>query len=639
MKKILFFIAAIVALGFAFWSQNSRILSGDIFFVMQQVKEGNKPEEAVKTAGILQRAAVKEKEKQDDQRLKGVYPLLFPGKPALDQAYDFYEDSLDGFGSMVRGAALSANMERVENLTYFFERLAATEEVDTFVILSSGQRGMVEKIAVSEYAFDTVYGQVLPDFELMDELLEQKLVTVVDGAFAEVRAVHAYAAFIKKSFPEARVLAVAINEDAAVDDLKNIAQVLSEEGEKKLFVIAPAVFETINGDSPSYEVLNQFHEEYFRNLLGVLDPGGLEQAVTEYRKPLQTLMEYLLLEKAFVATDLGRADLSEDLNFYFAYSEGVPTGSERRLTMKAFGDMMLGRHVRVLMDINGLDYIFRNIRGENNIVFEGADLIHANLEGPIKGAGKKGGTSMNFAFNEDVAPLLAEHGFNLLSLSNNHAVDQGWEGRETTITALENAGIDWCGHPSEADPESVYYGQVMDKKFAFICLHDVTFDLDEEAAVRLISEVNEKVDFLIVSIHWGVEYQHRPHQTLQVAPAHRFVDAGADLVLGHHPHVVQSFEQYNGKFIFYSLGNFVFDQYWSQATQEELGLAISLGKSKDFEEGEIETTIYLLPMKSKNAQSRLMREAEYQEWIERFIGYGDYSEEMKAMIREGVIRP
>lgn len=299
----------------------------------------------------------------------------------------------------------------------------------------------------------------------------------------------------------------------------------------------------------------------------------------------------------------------------------------------AFGDMMLGRYVRVLMDKNGLDYPFKNLpRGTE--FFPGADVVFGNLEGPIKGKGKKGGTSMVFNFGEDISPLLKDTGFNLLSIANNHAVDQGWTGRDTTIKSLEEAGLNWCGHPSEAAEESVYYGTYQEKKIAFVCFHDVTFKLEMDKANELIKQVRPNVDLLVVSIHWGIEYKNTADKKLQVEKGHQFIDAGADFIIGHHPHVVQNFEIYNGRFIFYSLGNFVFDQYWSQNTQKELAINITLDKKED---GKLKTMVHLIPMKSDYSQSRLMSEGEKKKWIEEFIGYGNYDDTIKEQIRKGVI--
>ncbi len=318
--------------------------------------------------------------------------------------------------------------------------------------------------------------------------------------------------------------------------------------------------------------------------------------------------------------------------------------SDEHLRILAFGDMMLGRHVRTLMNKYGMDFIFEKIKPDKDSewFYENTDFVFGNFEGPINGKGSSGGTSMVFSFNEDVAQFLKAYGFNILSIANNHAIDQGWSGREKTVKAFNDADLGWCGHPSEEEEGSVYYGEggvrvsiddssgglfTDGEKVAFVCFHDITSRLNLENAIALIEEVKENSDYVIVSVHWGVEYSHKPNRT-QTDYGHAFVDAGADFVIGHHPHVVQSFEEYNGKFIFYSLGNFVFDQYWSTDTQEELALGIDLSHDGNV----LKTVVNLFPMKSERSQSRLMTDDEKKKWIQKFVSYGNYDEDTKAEI-------
>ncbi len=317
---------------------------------------------------------------------------------------------------------------------------------------------------------------------------------------------------------------------------------------------------------------------------------------------------------------------TDDIFGIFRFDSGEVSEERGDLEIMAFGDMMFGRYVRILMEQGGMGYVFGD--GISDL-FDDVDVVFANLEGPIHGEGKKGGTSMNFSFNEDIGPFLKNNGFDVVTIANNHSLDQGWEGRATTIFALDRIGVGWCGHPTEVDYDSIYYGKAGDKTFAFMCFNDVGYNLDEEAAVSLIEEVSRNVDYAIVTIHWGIEYNHYPDWGLQIEPAHAFVDAGADFVIGHHPHVVQSFEEYNGKLIFYSLGNFVFDQYWSTETQEELGIKIGFYGEN--------VRVELFPMKSEFSRSRVLNEDEYAVWIEEFLTYGDYDDEMKEQIRSGVI--
>jgi poly-gamma-glutamate synthesis protein (capsule biosynthesis protein) len=177
------------------------------------------------------------------------------------------------------------------------------------------------------------------------------------------------------------------------------------------------------------------------------------------------------------------------------------TDDPDKLTIMAFGDMMLGRYVRTLMDRNSMDYPFQKLDFETPFFGE-ADVRFGNLEGPIKGKGFESGLSTTFGFNVDIAPLLKGYGFNVLSIANNHALDQHNEGRDTTVKALEAEGLGWCGNVGNAEETSVYYSKIDNASYAFVCLNDVIYPLDRTKALELIKGVREKVDYLIVSIHW-----------------------------------------------------------------------------------------------------------------------------------------
>jgi poly-gamma-glutamate synthesis protein (capsule biosynthesis protein) len=159
---------------------------------------------------------------------------------------------------------------------------------------------------------------------------------------------------------------------------------------------------------------------------------------------------------------------------------------------------------------------------------------------------------------------------------------------------------------------------------------------DREAAKKIVSGLASSTDFTIINIHWGTEYEHQFNK-LQKEIAHELVDAGADIIIGHHPHVVQGMEMYQGKPIFYSLGNFVFDQYFSPDTQEGLavGLNLSPNPSPGQERGELE--INLFPIKSRASQMELMRGEEKEKFLKKFMGWSEINEEVKQEIGQGKI--
>ncbi|MBI4235559.1 CapA family protein [Candidatus Peregrinibacteria bacterium] len=531
-------------------------------------------EEKILTVDILREMGVGQSGQEGGNNQKNAESAaakIMPKDEYLSKVFKlvYKEENFDEeFEDDVFAAILPADKSAAKDVVEYFLRLKETQKVAKFLLIADDERTFESMKQIIELIFPKA------------EIVLSKIGSESDGKAIE-------------------------NDDALVIGLTDFADGLENRN-----VIA-------------------FHDELTKEIFANFDVEAVNQMDVKNRDVVKTVMEYAQKFDGQKSEIVKNAQFYNRSYFLVNFYEGEPTDGDRELTILSFGDLMLGRYVRTLMNSNGLDYVFEKIADKDRRFFEGADIVHGNLEGPIKDQGISGGTSMVFKFNEDVAPLLKEYGFTLLSIANNHAMDGGWDGRDTTIEALESAGIGWCGHPRDVDSGSVFYGSVADKKYAFVCFHDVTFKLDDEAAASLIKKVRSEVDFLIVSIHWGYEYKHSPNYEAQVKPGRAFVDAGADLVIGHHPHVVQSFEIYNGKPIFYSLGNFVFDQYWSTETQEELAIGVVLGNEK--------SKIYLFPMKSEKSQSRLMDADEREVFIEEFLTYGEYDEETTKMIKDGLI--
>lgn len=362
-------------------------------------------------------------------------------------------------------------------------------------------------------------------------------------------------------------------------------------------------------DSRTDDVFDEINRHTFERVIRNFEYERVKYLALTNPDEIKTALYYFNLNGAH------KVDFKDGV-YYFSKGKSDYVGP---VTLVAFGDVMLGRYVRTLMDQNGMDFPFRNI-GD----LKGADFVHANFEGPIKEFEVATSKSISFRFKPDVIWPLKASGINIVNLANNHALDQGWGGRDDTKRFLTEAGIRFFGHPKNEKEDNVYIGEVNGKKIAFIGYDDTIFKVDENSARELIGGLEDQVDFTIVSIHWGVEYKHQPTQR-KVYLAHLFADSGADLVIGHHPHVVQTMEVYNGVPIFYSLGNFVFDQYWSLDTQEGLGIGAELYDNKFI--------VYLYPYKLPQSQPQFMEGDEKAAFLEKFISWGSYSDELAAQIR------
>jgi gamma-polyglutamate biosynthesis protein CapA len=304
---------------------------------------------------------------------------------------------------------------------------------------------------------------------------------------------------------------------------------------------------------------------------------------------------------------------------------------EKSINFLFFGDLMLDRHVGEKISKNGLDYIFTKLVGEENRFFKGIDIISANLEGAVTdgGAHYKPDMSYDFAFDPKLINDLKKYNFNFFNIANNHLADQGERGIIETRNNLEKMGFSFVGcRDLQVSNCSSTTLEIAEKKIGMIAFSQIYGLLDEKEVIKTITSLKNKIDLVVVNIHWGTEYQHK-FNTTQQDLAHKMIDAGADMIIGHHPHVVQGMEIYKNKPIFYSLGNFVFDQYFSQDTQEELALGINYS-TKDI-------TVNLFPMKSKMSQVELMNEKEKEIFIKKFIEWSKVDEMTAKQILAGKI--
>ncbi len=292
-------------------------------------------------------------------------------------------------------------------------------------------------------------------------------------------------------------------------------------------------------------------------------------------------------------------------------------------SMLFLGDAMLGRGVEALQERNGPHYPFEKVIS----TLEQADFVVANLEGPIVDthvATKP--FEMKFSFPAKTAALLAEMHFDFLSLGNNHTLDQGRDGLSDTKRLLEEERILFAGDAHEIGTVSIATTTIKGEEYEFIAINATYPTFDQGSAVRLVVEEEKRNPELykIVLLHWGEEYATTSN-AFQQNLGHALVDAGADLIIGSHPHVLQEIEKYNGAYIFYSLGNFIFDQYFSRDVEE--GLAVKLRKGT-------KTEIELLPYRSIYSQPQFLNKEERANWLKNYAL--KISPEIRGFVEKGI---
>lgn len=279
-----------------------------------------------------------------------------------------------------------------------------------------------------------------------------------------------------------------------------------------------------------------------------------------------------------------------------------PTPANVSISIAAVGDTMLGSTYqgRGLPDKDGAEMI-----SSLAPIISSADIAFGNLEGPMIDSGESTKCSPNsklcyvFRVPTRYGRYLKEAGFDVMSLANNHASDFGEAGRLSSMRVLDELGIKHAG----GNQSDIAYMTVKGRKIALLAFafNPISFNiLDIENAKRVVAATKRKVDIVIVSFHGGAEgatAQHVPYgpETYLGAPrgdlrafTHAVIDAGADLLLGHSPHVVRAMEIYKGRLIAYSLGNFAFYRFpFAGPTALSLILEANIGPNGEFLGGKI----------------------------------------------------
>jgi hypothetical protein len=267
-----------------------------------------------------------------------------------------------------------------------------------------------------------------------------------------------------------------------------------------------------------------------------------------------------------------------------------PVSPDTRIKLKAVGDIIPGTNYPSNKLHPNKTALFQSVKP----ALQGSDILFGNFESTLTNypkSAKNIGRGLVFAFRTppSYTSILQDAGFDVLSVANNHSFDFYETGFTDTIDNLNQAGMKAVGRK-----EDIIYHEAKGVKFAFIgfsyfSVHNNMHDL--EAATALVKKADENADIIVISVHAGAEgtsalnvrnkteYFYGENRGNKVLFAHTLIDAGADLVLGHGPHVPRALELYNGKLIAYSLGNFM--GYRTLSSRGKLGYSLVLEADLD----------------------------------------------------------
>ncbi len=255
------------------------------------------------------------------------------------------------------------------------------------------------------------------------------------------------------------------------------------------------------------------------------------------------------------------------LLFLFQSLIGKETHEDSSIVLYFTGDVTLSDYFEKYVD-NNIDHAFKKLHW-----FSDADISMVNLENPLTAGGSPVPKMFNFRARPDYVDILTYGGVDIVTIANNHIYDYGQEGLFDTLEKLSDKNIKFIGagrNINEARHPVIFY--IKGLRIAYFAYYGTHKHSDSYPAkidsagtalrqLPIIKEDIEKyrndVDYIIVNFHWGIEKAEYPEEN-QVSFAHSVIDYGADIIVGHHPHVLQGIEIYKGKIIAYSLGNFIF---------------------------------------------------------------------------------
>jgi poly-gamma-glutamate synthesis protein (capsule biosynthesis protein) len=456
-------------------------------------------------------------------------------------------------------------------------------------------------------------GKIVADKSRIDSLITSEAVTLSDSAFVGEHGISNILSDIHTTFADAKIIPIMIKQNTARDKVELLnEQLVSVCGQDCLLVASI--------DCSHYQpaALAQIHDDYTIQALNNLDIDQAWKAEVDSNQSLALLVDwsksqgtskFYLAENTNSGLIAGARDAESTSYIFGWYEDGDQAMSiSSRISFTIGGDAMFARNLNYTFPGNKILGAWENF-GQR--VFWGTDLSMLNLEGPISAVETPPVKthSMNFNFPPRTVDALEWLHINAVSLANNHTLNNGESGFANTLKVLKAANITPIGKQAAFDKTSTATFQNGEAKISVITIESL--EVDKNISTEIAAEKAKGAKVIVVP-HWGTEYEPI-HSSSQERLAHAWIDAGADIVVGGHPHVIQDAEIYKNKPIFYSLGNLLFDQDFSTETQR--GLMIS---------GEFvgnDLRLVLLPTKSVNYKPALLTGDEKTTFLTKMRGY------------------
>ena len=334
--------------------------------------------------------------------------------------------------------------------------------------------------------------------------------------------------------------------------------------------------------------------------------AGTKEEKKEVSVKVEETQEELSEQKKETEEEKEKNSVSEEVE---EVQEEIPEAeTAKEITMVFSGDILLSSYVLNNYENSGIDGV---VSEELLREMQNADLTMVNEEFPFSTRGTQA-QDKQFTFRVDPSyvKILQEMGIDVVTLANNHALDYGTEALSDSFQTLDDAGIAYVGAgDSRERAAEAYITELGGKTFGFLAasrvIPEVSWNIDNQqpgmlctydstALCEAIKKAKENCDYVAVYVHGGIERENMP-QDYQRQLGKAYIDAGADIAIGSHPHVLQGIEYYNGKPIVYSLGNYIFNQ----SIEKTMLLKVTVSP-------ENETMLQIIPASASGAKTQKM---------------------------------
>lgn len=468
--------------------------------------------------------------------------------------------------------------------------LAADDTVKTVVVITQNNwnAGTADAIT-SNYGWKTTLGDIKPSTNIAEDLVKNNLAAIDESIFSKEHGITGVIPYVAHAFPNAKVVPIVIRDGTSNTITDGIAAELSKLDLKNTVIVG-----TIDMSHYLPKYIADAHDRLTVESIKSFNYDVLPRLDIDTAPTLRTIMKVAETtgQKNFIQTGgVNSAEIVNDPDLlvttsyvtgYFSKNmvkedDKFANVNTKSAHMLFVGDIMLDRGVAIHAKKYGVNSLFSKLER----LFLGTHAVIGNLEGTMTNEPSvaiPNGSILHFTFDPSFAGVLKKLKFSAFSMANNHALDFGKSGYDETVKNLDAKNFVSFGSPLNNQRLS---GEMMvnGKKVCLVGYHDL-FTHDEMPAINEIKKLDtDGCPYIVLFAHWGDEYESKQNSR-QEPLAHEFIDAGADLVIGAHPHVVQPIEIYKNKAIFYSLGNFMFDQEFSWEVKHGMAVNVELRDDK-----------------------------------------------------------